>query len=234
MESFVGKICPYCKTQIGAGEAVKVCPDCGIAHHEACWTENHGCTTFGCAQMNSVPEQSAPAAENAFCVKCGAALAPGSAFCVKCGAPAGASAPAETAAAGAGARVYPAVPLPVSQPSAPAVAPTQQNEADPASAAPGINMPEIVVSVLGILGSILSVIFAFVTYGMSTGSYESNTQYGGDAYTGIQNAAAQTARNLVNLSDIVKFGLGSILLILGICGFCFFVLRFIKANNKIK
>ena len=40
MDEYVGKICPYCKTEIKEGEDVKVCPECGIPHHAACWEEN--------------------------------------------------------------------------------------------------------------------------------------------------------------------------------------------------
>ena len=36
MDEYVGKICPYCKTEIKEGEEVKVCPECGIPHHAAC------------------------------------------------------------------------------------------------------------------------------------------------------------------------------------------------------
>ena len=42
MDEYVGKICPYCKTEIKEGEEVKVCPECGIPHHAACWEENKG------------------------------------------------------------------------------------------------------------------------------------------------------------------------------------------------
>ena len=52
MDEYVGKICPYCKTEIKEGEDVKVCPECGIPHHAACWEENKGCTTFGCKEQH--------------------------------------------------------------------------------------------------------------------------------------------------------------------------------------
>ena len=50
---------------------------------------------------------------------------------------------------------------------------------------------------------------------MPTGDKASKNQYGGDAYTGIQNASAQTATNIVNLASIQKIGFGSILLVAG-------------------
>ncbi len=46
----VGKTCPYCRFPIKAGEAVTVCPECGVPHHADCWQENGGCTTYGCRQ----------------------------------------------------------------------------------------------------------------------------------------------------------------------------------------
>ncbi len=48
MEEYIGKICPFCNTVIKEDDAVKVCPSCNVPHHEACWNENNGCTTFGC------------------------------------------------------------------------------------------------------------------------------------------------------------------------------------------
>ena len=31
MEDYVGKICPFCKTEIKEGDSVKVCPACGMS-----------------------------------------------------------------------------------------------------------------------------------------------------------------------------------------------------------
>ncbi len=43
-----GKVCPYCRFPIKAGEEVVVCPSCAVPHHTDCWRENGGCTTYGC------------------------------------------------------------------------------------------------------------------------------------------------------------------------------------------
>ena len=40
--------------------------------------------------------------------------------------------------------------------------------------------------------------------------------YGGDAFTGIQNAGAQTSENVMELAKIVQFGFGSVLLVAGL------------------
>ena len=69
---------------------------------------------------------------------------------------------------------------------------------------------------------ILSVIFGFICNG--SGNYSSHTSdkytYGGDAYTGIQNAAAQTANNVSYFQDsfnsIAGRGFMFILLIAGL------------------
>ena len=41
-------ICPYCSTEITSRDRVIYCEKCGIPHHESCWRENGGCTTYGC------------------------------------------------------------------------------------------------------------------------------------------------------------------------------------------
>jgi hypothetical protein len=43
-----GKMCPYDRYAITAGESVVICPHCQVAHHADCWRENGGCTTRGC------------------------------------------------------------------------------------------------------------------------------------------------------------------------------------------
>lgn len=84
MNEYVGKICPYCKTEIKEGDEVKVCPECGIPHHAACWEENKGCTTFGCKEQHYEEQHTNP---TAVCSSCGAPLGDGQAFCPKCGTP---------------------------------------------------------------------------------------------------------------------------------------------------
>lgn len=46
--------------------------------------------------------------------------------------------------------------------------------------------------------------------------FESIERYGGDAYTGIQNAAARTSQNVSQLAEIVKFGFTSLLRIIAL------------------
>lgn len=96
MDEYVGKICPHCKTEIKEGDEVKVCPECGIPHHAACWEENKGCSTLGCKEhyeeqrinsMNVCSNCGTPLDDNqAFCSKCGTQkIAPKKIACSKCG-----------------------------------------------------------------------------------------------------------------------------------------------------
>lgn len=82
MNEAIGKICPYCKTEIKEEDSVKFCPSCGIPHHEGCWEENKGCTTFGCKEQHYEPQGTNP---TSVCDACGAALGDGQNFCPKCG-----------------------------------------------------------------------------------------------------------------------------------------------------
>ena len=54
MENYIGKICPFCKTPFTEADTIKVCPACGIPHHEGCWNENNGCAVYGCPENHSV------------------------------------------------------------------------------------------------------------------------------------------------------------------------------------
>ena len=83
--------------------------------------------------------------------------------------------------------------------------------------------------VLNILAILITFIFGICL--MTTefyGEYEANTSYGGDAYTGIQNAAAATANNVDDLgnfqSDVVH--------IAGCLGGMLLTIHFIKETFK--
>ena len=100
-EEYLGKICPFCKTEFKEGDEIVVCSSCDMPHHKECWTENQGCTTFGClgtvksadGEQNSVTasemkyEEAAPVSDPVYCAKCGTLSASGAVFCIKCGSP---------------------------------------------------------------------------------------------------------------------------------------------------
>lgn len=100
MNNFVGKICPFCKTELKEGDEIVICSNCDMPHHKECWIENQGCTTFGCmgtiksadneassvtATELSYEEPAAPT--RIFCTKCGIQNEATSSFCIKCGNP---------------------------------------------------------------------------------------------------------------------------------------------------
>ena len=100
MNSYIGKICPFCKTEFKDGDDIVVCSSCDMPHHKDCWIENQGCTTFGCmgtikaadgssstVTATEITFEDTASSTNVFCTKCGAQNSTDSAFCSKCGNP---------------------------------------------------------------------------------------------------------------------------------------------------
>ncbi len=67
--------------------------------------------------------------------------------------------------------------------------------------------------------ALISLVFAIVCFCTDTsygfGARETNATYGGDAYTGIQNAAAQTATNVYYLNRNIEILTSSVVMIGG-------------------
>lgn len=59
MEDWIGKTCPYCKTEFKEGDSIQACPACGRLHHSECWGKNSGCSAPGCPQQKDAPRPSA-------------------------------------------------------------------------------------------------------------------------------------------------------------------------------
>ena len=281
MENYIGKICPFCKTEIQPDDEVQVCPKCGIAHHKSCWDENLGCTTFGCAGNHGQNKANHLTCENCgavmeitqkFCPKCGrpqtrrtqpsteqaqkncpSCGTPNSItnkFCIRCSAPL-TSPPAMSATApvaSASTATVPSFAAPAAvdaSGSAAAVGTSRPNAARPdadslyaarnapASAVKHRNkgLLKLIACMIGIVSGLLSAVLGLITYGMDTGSYASSLSYGGDAYTGIQNAAAQSANNMLYASEIIRFGFGSLLLVLGLFIIALFIFLLCKDNK---
>ena len=84
MNNYIGKICPFCKTEFKEGDDIVVCSSCDMPHHKDCWIENQGCTTFGCmgtiksvdGGTNTVTATEISfedtSSSHVFCTKCGA------------------------------------------------------------------------------------------------------------------------------------------------------------------
>ena len=62
----------------------------------------------------------------------------------------------------------------------------------------------------------ISVILSIVCFSKDIGHESNYSYYGGDAFTGIQQAGAQTSNNVYDLTRIVRFGFGSFLLVSGL------------------
>lgn len=82
-------------------------------------------------------------------------------------------------------------------------------------------MKRIRTALLCVVGAV-SIILGIIMFTKDDGAWERSETYGGDAYTGIQNAAAQTANNVQALARIARFGFGSVLTVGGaamvVCG----------------
>ena len=64
-------------------------------------------------------------------------------------------------------------------------------------------------SIIFMIIGVVSIIMSIVCFSSKVPYGESNSVYGGDAYTGIQNASASTSRAVVELAKITKLGIGS-------------------------
>ena len=98
MNNYIGKICPFCKTEFKEGDDIVVCSSCDMPHHKDCWIENQGCTTFGCmgtiksvdggantVTATEISFEDTSSSSHVFCTKCGAQNSSESSFCSKCG-----------------------------------------------------------------------------------------------------------------------------------------------------
>lgn len=101
MNEYLGKICPFCKSEFKADDEIVVCSACDMPHHKDCWIENQGCTTFGClgsiksadgatttVTATEISFDEPPQANNTstiYCTQCGSPNNATASFCSKCG-----------------------------------------------------------------------------------------------------------------------------------------------------
>lgn len=71
-------------------------------------------------------------------------------------------------------------------------------------------------SLIFVVAALCSFYFSHKCFDERAGSYVSEKTYGGDAYTGIQNAAAIAAKNAADVAEIVQKGFGYIFIVSGI------------------
>jgi pSer/pThr/pTyr-binding forkhead associated (FHA) protein len=56
-----GTLCGVCHGTIQSGEETTRCPACGAVFHVECWTENGGCSVYGCSQVSVLHPPQTPA-----------------------------------------------------------------------------------------------------------------------------------------------------------------------------
>jgi hypothetical protein len=86
------KICPYCQARIVENDHVFLCSVCNTPHHADCWSENIGCTSYGCQgnpledrALNASADQSPEKTKYPACSQCGKTNPVAARFCVFCG-----------------------------------------------------------------------------------------------------------------------------------------------------
>lgn len=100
-----------------------------------------------------------------------------------------------------------------------------------------INALTLIGNILGIISGIVSTVFGimikakhFTSYGAL---YETAKSYGGDAYTGIQQAAAQTADNVLAIFRLIQNSMCFLLIAIGLIAISAFTVKlFAYLENK--
>lgn len=146
------------------------------------------------------------------CKKCGTEIPNDVRFCISCGAPV-------NDAPNAG----PQIPQQQVPPQAYAVPPV----AATVKAKKGLS---IIPNILGMIGGALSIFAAVQVKLLDVGSWEAAEYYGGDAYTGIQQASAQTANNVLEGMRMLQTGLSGFLLAFGLATIAYFWVK-MKENK---
>lgn len=99
MNRYIGKKCPYCKTELKQTDDIVLCSACRMPHHKDCWIANNGCTTFGCLGTIDRPNPQEDEPEDTceillddeivvsyvYCPCCGERNSYSNNFCTNCG-----------------------------------------------------------------------------------------------------------------------------------------------------
>ena len=93
-----------------------------------------------------------------------------------------------------------------------------------------------ILSFLGIGAGGFSIYASYIMKQMECGSTEWDMMYGGDAYTGIQNAAAQAANNVKDFAELVRDGFAIAFFVMGLLTILYFGIKFFEVlgEKKIK
>jgi hypothetical protein len=57
------EVCGICQWRIESSESHKTCPSCGLTFHAECWTENRGCSAYGCSHVGVMETKHDPVVE---------------------------------------------------------------------------------------------------------------------------------------------------------------------------
>lgn len=172
-----------------------------------------------------------------FCNKCGNQLNDNETICPKCGAVIEAPETPTNLQNSQNEAIQLPVTSPHAMPSQPIaqqlpVGTTKKNAKD-------IDTLILIGNILGIISGIVSVVFGimikakhFTSYGAL---YETAKSYGGDAYTGIQQAAAQTADNVLALFMLIQNSVCYLLIAIGLIAISAFLVKllaYLKSKNN--
>ena len=86
----------------------------------------------------------------------------------------------------------------------------------------------------GIISGAISVCLGLIMFGSNLGYFEQDISYGGDAYTGIQNAAAEAACNVRFLNAIVTRGFAFLLISIGLIAIFYFAFQLSNATAGVQ
>lgn len=90
----------------------------------------------------------------------------------------------------------------------------------------------LIPNAIGVISGILCFVFAIISKVTGNASPWFTESYGGDAYTGIQNAATATANNVNELCSIVSSVACMLFIVLGLTLIAFFGGKLVKALKK--
>ena len=88
-------------------------------------------------------------------------------------------------------------------------------------------------AILFIIVGIVAICFAVNIADAGVGSYVMTHSYGGDAYTGIQNAAAETGQNVKDLAELIRKGFQFLFWIWGLTMIASGISSFISVSVKV-
>lgn len=96
----------------------------------------------------------------------------------------------------------------------------------------GSSIIGVILSICGMISGVVSFILGLEMFDRPIGLIEFDESYGGDAYTGIQNATASAVNNLYRINETLKYGIGYLLIAIGLISIFVFALRLFKIKTK--